>query len=100
MASIFENDFRTDNVGYDGRADLEVQTDFGPLSTVELGGRYERIEFYSEAPQNIPSAASLLAAGDRNGDGILTVDELPSLDYNNKQGSFFPGVSGETIRVP
>lgn len=98
LASIFENDFRTDNVGYDGRADLEVQTNFGPLSTIEFGGRYERIEFYSEAPQNVPSAASLLAAGDKNGDGILTVDELPSLNYNNKQGSFFPGVSGDFPR--
>ncbi len=98
LASIFENDFVTDNSGYDARLDFTIRTDFGPIRTVEVGGRYEKIEFYSEAPQNIPSAASLLARGDRNGDGILTVDELPGLVYDNRQGSFFPGVSGDFPR--
>lgn len=94
LASIFENDFITDNVGYDARVDFEIMTDFGPLTSIETGTRFETIQFYSEAPQNIPSAASLLGIGDRNGDGILTVDELPGLVYDNSQGSYFPGVSG------
>lgn len=98
LASIFENDFVTDNSGYDARLDFTIRTDLGPLRTTEVGGRYEKIQFYSEAPQNIPSAASLLARGDRNGDGILTVDELPGLVYDNRQGSFFPGVSGDFPR--
>ncbi|MFD1034801.1 TonB-dependent receptor [Sphingomonas hankookensis] len=98
LASIFENDFVTDNSGYDARLDFTIRTDFGPLRTVEVGGRFEKIEFYSEAPQNIPSAASLLTRGDRNGDGILTADELPGLVYDNRQGSFFPGVSGDFPR--
>lgn len=98
LASIFENDFRTDNTGYDARIDFEIRTEWGPLKSVEVGSRYEKIEFYSEAPQNIPSAASLLGAGDRNGDGILTVDELPGLNYDNSAGSFFPGVSGNFPR--
>jgi len=98
LASIFENDFVTDNIGYDARLDFEIATNWGALKSVELGSRYERIEFYSEAPQNIPSAASLLGVGDRNGDGILTVDELPGLNYDNSVGSFFPGVGGSFPR--
>ena len=98
LASIFENDFRTDNSGYDGRVDFTIRTDAGPLKTVEVGSRYESIQFYSEAPQNIPTAASLLSRGDKNGDGILTVDELPGLVYNNQQGSFYPGVPGNFPR--
>lgn len=94
LASIFENDFRTDNSGYDGRVDFTIRTDAGPLKSIEVGSRYESIQFYSEAPQNIPTAASLLSRGDKNGDGILTVDELPGLVYNNQQGSFYPGVPG------
>jgi TonB-dependent receptor len=98
LASIFENDFRTDNKGYDGRVDFTIRADAGPLKTVEVGSRYESIQFYSEAPQNIPTAASLLSRGDKNGDGILTVDELPGLVYNNEQGSFYPGVPGNFPR--
>ena len=98
LASIFENDFVTDNSGYDARLDFTIRTDLGPLRTIEVGGRYEKIQFYSEASQNIPTAASLLGRGDRNGDGILTVDELPGLVYDNRQGSFFPGVSGDFPR--
>ncbi|MHA6719243.1 TonB-dependent receptor [Sphingomonas sp. RS6] len=98
LASIFENDFRTDNSGYDGRIDFTIRTEAGPLTSIEVGSRYESIQFYSEAPQNIPTAASLLSRGDKNGDGILTVDELPGLDYNNQQGSFYPGVPGNFPR--
>jgi TonB-dependent receptor len=98
LASIFENDFITDNTGYDARVDFTIRTDFGPLKSIEVGSRFEKIQFYSEAPQNIPTAASLLSRGDRNGDGILTVDELPGLNYDNRQGSFFPGVAGDFPR--
>lgn len=98
LASIFENDFRTDNSGYDGRLDFTIRTGLGLLQSVEVGTRFESIQFYSEAPQNIPTAASLLSRGDKNGDGILTVDELPGLVYDNKQGSFYPGVPGDFPR--
>ncbi len=98
LASIFENDFRTDNSGYDARLDFDIRTDWGPLSSIQVGSRYENIKFYSESPQNVPSAASLLARGDKNGDGIITVDEMPGLNYDNSMGSFFPGVSGNFPR--
>jgi TonB-dependent receptor len=98
LASVFENDFLTDNSGWDGRVDFEINTDFGPLRSIEVGSRFERIEFYSESPQNIPSAASLLSVGDRDRDGILTVDELPGLTYDNRQGAFFPGADGNFPR--
>lgn len=94
LASVFENDFITDNSGWDARVDFEILTDVGPLRSVEVGSRIERIEFYSESPQNIPSAASFLSVGDRNGDGILTIDELPGVTYDGRQGAFFPGAAG------
>jgi TonB-dependent receptor len=98
LASIFENDFITDNTGYDARLDFEIRTDFGPLKSIQTGSRFERIEFYSEAPQNVPSAASLLERGDANGDGVLTVDELPGLVYDDRYGRFFPGAAGDFPR--
>jgi iron complex outermembrane recepter protein len=94
LASIFENNNITNNEGYDGRIDIDIDTDFGPLTSIETGARYETIKFYSASPQNTPSAASLLGRGDRNGDGIITVDEMPGLNYDNSYGSFYPGVSG------
>ncbi|MGK6354509.1 TonB-dependent receptor [Sphingomonas sp. DT-207] len=94
LLSIFDYDAVTDNKGYDARLDWEYQTDWGILSSVEAGMRYERVELLAADPQNLPVAASLLAAGDSNGDGILTVDELPGLSYGKDYGAFYPGVDG------
>ena len=94
LLSIFDYDAVTDNKGYDARLDWEYKTDWGILSSVEVGMRYERVELLAADPQNLPVAASLLAAGDRNGDGILAVDELPGLSYGKDYGAFFPGVGG------
>lgn len=94
LLSIFDYDAVTDNKGYDARLDWEYQTEWGILSSVEAGMRYERVELLAADPQNLPVAASLLAAGDSNGDGILTVDELPGLSYGKDYGAFFPGVDG------
>ena len=94
LLSIFDYDAVTDNKGYDARLDWEYRTDWGILSSVETGMRFERVELLAADPQNLPVAASLLAAGDRNRDGILTVDELPGLSYGKDYGSFYPGVDG------
>jgi TonB-dependent receptor len=40
LASIFENDFVTNNTGYDGRIDFDIRTDWGPLSSIQTGARY------------------------------------------------------------
>lgn len=98
LLSIFDYDAVTDNKGYDARLDWEYKTEWGVLSSVEAGMRYERVELLAADPQNLPVAASLLAAGDRNGDGILTVDELPGLSYGKDYGAFFPGVGGDFPR--
>ncbi|MFD1950349.1 TonB-dependent receptor [Sphingomonas arantia] len=98
LASVFDGDNITDNSGYDGRVDFTILTDFGPLQSIQVGSRYEKIQFYSESPQSLPTAASLLGRGDLNGDGIITVDELPGLTYGNDQGSFYPGVDGDFPR--
>jgi iron complex outermembrane recepter protein len=94
LLSVFDYDAVTDNKGYDARLDWEYQTEWGILSSVEVGMRYERVDLLAADPQNLPVAASLLAAGDRNGDGILAVDELPGLSYGRDYGAFFPGVGG------
>ncbi len=98
LLSIFDYDAVTENSGYDGRLDWEYQTEWGILSSVETGVRYERVELLAADPQNLPVAASLLAAGDANGDGILTVDELPGLSYGKDYGAFFPGADGSFPR--
>jgi iron complex outermembrane recepter protein len=94
LLSIFDYDAVTDNKGYDARLDWQYETGWGILSSVEAGMRYERVELLAADPQNLPVAASLLATGDRNRDGILTVDELPGLSYGKDYGSFFPGEGG------
>ncbi len=98
LASVFDGDNVTNNTGYDGRVDFTILSRWGPLQSIQVGSRYEKIQFYSETPQSLPSAASLVGKHDRNGDGIITVDELPGLDYNDRQGSFFPGVGGDFPR--
>lgn len=98
LVSIFDYDAVTENKGYDARLDWRYQTDLGILASVEAGMRYERVELLAADPQNLPVAASLLAAGDTNGDGILTVDELPGLSYGKDYGAFFPGANGDFPR--
>ncbi|MEP9403702.1 TonB-dependent receptor [Sphingomonas sp. VNH70] len=92
LTALFDGAILIDNEGYDGRVDFKIHTNFGPLSSIELGSRFEHLSFYSEAPQNVPSAASVLSRADRNGDGILTVDELPGVAYSGT-APFFPGVA-------
>ena len=93
LTSVFDGAILTDNDGYDGRVDFKIHTDYGPLSSIEVGSRYESLHLYSEAPQSVPGAASLLARGDRNGDGILTVDELAGVSYGSPVG-YYPGIGG------
>lgn len=98
LASIFDGAILNDNDGFDARVDFKIHTNFGPLTSIQVGSRFERLNLYAEAPQNIPSAASLLARGDKNGDGILTVDELPGVSYSTSLVDFYPGVSGNFPR--
>lgn len=98
LASFFDGDNLTNNTGYDGRVDFDIRTDWGALSSIQVGSRYEKIKFFSESPQSVPSAASLLGVGDKNGDGIITVNEMPGLNYDNSMSSFFPGAPGDFPR--
>lgn len=98
LASIFDGAILNDNDGFDARMDFKIHTNFGPLASIEVGSRFERLNLYAEAPQNVPSAASLLARGDKNGDGILTVDELPGVSYSSSTVSYYPGVAGNFPR--
>ncbi|WP_448663879.1 TonB-dependent receptor [Sphingomonas sp. CJ20] len=97
LTSIFDGAIVTDNDGFDARMDFKIHTRWGPLSSVELGSRFEHLSLYSEAPQNIPGVAGLLAKGDKNGDGIITINELPGVTYSGTV-SYFPGVSGNFPR--
>ncbi|WP_052507886.1 TonB-dependent receptor [Sphingomonas hengshuiensis] len=97
LTSIFDGAIMTDNDGYDARMDFKIHTNFGPLSSVEVGSRFEHLSLYSEAPQNIPGVAGLLALGDKNGDGIITINELPGVNYSGTI-SYFPGQDGNFQR--
>jgi iron complex outermembrane recepter protein len=95
LLSIFDGEGPRDNKGYDGRFDLDYQLDKGILSKLETGLRYENLELFSATLQNLPVAANLLAGRDANGDGVLTVDELPGLNYANQHtGDYYTSVSG------
>jgi TonB-dependent receptor len=95
LLSIFDGEGKRDNKGYDGRLDVDYQLDKGILSSLEAGTRFEKLEIFSSTLQNLPTAPGLLAGNDTNGDGILTVDELPGLNYANQYtGGYYPGVSG------
>jgi iron complex outermembrane receptor protein len=95
LLSVFDGEGMRDNKGYDGRFDVDFRIDKGILSVLETGVRYENVELFSNTLQNLPVAANLLAGRDTNGDGILTVDELPGLNYANQHtGSYYSSVSG------
>lgn len=93
LNSIFDGAIVTNNDGFDGRVDFKIHTNAGPLSSVEVGSRFEHLSLYSEAPQNIPGVAGLLALGDTNGDGIISVNELPGVRYSGTI-DYYPGVGG------
>lgn len=98
LLSVFDADTNTSNVGYEGRVDWTYRTDWGPLSSVQAGFRYEKVDLFTADPQNLPVAAALLGRGDRNGDGIITIDELGGVTYDQRYGTFYPGVPGEFPR--
>lgn len=95
LLSIFDGESSRDNKGYDGRFDVDWNVEAGALSKLEAGVRYENLKLYSDTRQNLPLATNLVAGRDTNGDGILTVDELPGLDYGNQHtGNYFDGEGG------
>jgi TonB-dependent receptor len=95
LLSIFDGEGARDNKGYDGRFDVDYKIDHGILSMLETGVRYENVKLFSNTLQNLPLATTLLAGHDTNGDGILTVDELPGLNYANQHtGDYYSSASG------
>lgn len=99
LFSVFDGVARSENRGYDGRFDVTFDAGWGALTSLQAGTRYEDIRLESEDPQSTPGVASLLAVADRNGDGIVTLDELPAVSYNNQlSGNFFSEASGNFPR--
>lgn len=99
LFSVFDGVARSQNRGYDGRFDVTFDAGWGALTSLQAGTRYEDIQLQSEDPQSTPGVASLLAVADRNGDGIVTLDELPAVSYNNQlSGDFFSEASGDFPR--
>ena len=99
LFSVFDGVARSQNRGYDGRFDVTFDAGWGALTSIQSGARYEDIQLQSEDPQSTPGVASLLAVADRNGDGIVALDELPAVSYNNQlSGDFFPEANGDFPR--
>ncbi|WP_420139176.1 TonB-dependent receptor [Sphingomonas sp.] len=98
LNSVFDSDNQSDNTGYDARIDGHYDLDFGPLKSVETGFRYEHLSLFGSYPQNTPGAAALLATGDKNGDGIIGLDELPGVQYDRITSKFYPGASANFPR--
>jgi iron complex outermembrane receptor protein len=99
LFSVFDGVARSENRGYDGRFDLKYEAHWGPLTSLQSGARYEDIRLTSADPQSTPGAADLLAVADHNHDGIITLDELPAVSYQNQLGgNFFSEASGSFPR--
>ena len=99
LFSVFDGVAISKNRGYDGRVDLTYKLDSGVLSNIKVGGRYENIRLQSSDPQSTPAAAALLAAADKNGDGIITLNELPAVSYANQfSGGFLSQIGGNFPR--
>lgn len=100
LTAIFDGFTLNDNSGVDGRLDLDYDFDSGLFTRFEAGVRFEDVEIYSAAYQNLPTAPTLLARADTNGDGIITPNEIPSLTYDNRySGGFFSGIGGSFPRT-
>lgn len=99
LVSLFDQARFADNSGWDAKLDGEYDLDWGHLRTVRVGYRYEDASLVTAEPQLLPTAATLLSAADRNRDGIITVDELGGVNYNQAlDGIYGRGVSGGFIR--
>lgn len=99
LFSVFDGAAISKNRGYDGRVDFDYDVGEGFLRSVKFGGRYENIRLESSDPQSTPGAAALLAAADKDGNGIITLNELPAVSYANQfSGGFLKEVDGNFPR--
>lgn len=100
LFSLFDGENRSDNKGYDGKIDLKYDLDLGVVKMIKGGVRGERIQLGATNPQTTPAVnAAILAAADKNKDGVIRPDELSALNYNNQySGDFLKGVSGNFDR--
>ncbi len=99
LFSVFDGEARSNNRGYDGRLDAVYDLGDGAIKSIQAGLRYDDIKLRSADPQSTPAAAALLAFADKNKDGIITLDELPSVSYQNQfSGGFLPEASGNFPR--
>lgn len=94
VASISDNSNTNDNESIAGRLDLSRALELGPVSRISAGYRYEDRSFYTARRVLSATLGSLVAVADRNGDGVITPDELPSVTYRMETG-FLPGLSGQ-----
>jgi TonB-dependent receptor len=98
LNSVFDSDNQSDNEGYDARIDGHYDLDWGALKSVESGFRYEHLSLFGSYPQNTPGVAALLGVGDKNGDGIVGLDELPGISYDRQTKTFYSGASADFPR--
>ncbi|MDP3749382.1 MAG: TonB-dependent receptor [Phenylobacterium sp.] len=105
LFSLFDGENRSDNTGYDGKIDLRYDLDAGFVKAIKGGVRGEKVSLGATNPQTTPAVntttaagRAILAAADKNGDGVIRANELPSLNYNNQYGDFLPGIAGDFDR--
>ena len=95
VQSISDNSNTNDNDAIAGRLDFARTLDWGPLEKVGFGYRYEDRNFHTARRVLSASLASLVAVADSDGNGIVTVDEIPGIHYRYplKEG-VLSGLSG------
>lgn len=95
VQSISDNSNTNDNDAIAGRLDLARTLDWGPLNKVGIGYRYEDRSFHTARRVLSASLASLVAVADSDGNGIVTVDEIPGIHYRYPlKNGVLSGLSG------
>jgi TonB-dependent receptor len=95
VQSISDNSNTNDNDAIAGRLDFARTLEWGPLDKLGFGYRYEDRSFHTARRALSASLASLVAVADADGNGIVTVDEIPGIHYRYplKEG-VLSGLSG------
>lgn len=81
VQSISDNSNTNDNEATAGRLDFARDLSWGALNQVHFGYRYEDRTFRTARRVLSMSLASLVAAADADGNGIVTADEIPGMHY-------------------
>jgi TonB-dependent receptor len=103
LASLVDTEDDRTNTGDDARLDVTYDTDWGWLSSLKVGGRYENLNFATTGKNSNLTGAQIIAltpSVDRNKDGQVGADEIAGLTYGGlPTNNFLSGATGTFPRT-